>query len=116
MTTIADAMGGTMKRAFMVASTLLWSGTCLAENTINKADILKATRDDCPAQFLKNKQFIDMLLMGGGTLPAFCECLAVRIASQLDDADYGDQKAIARKWSDSQNFCLAISIASKKQS
>ena len=65
-------------------------GRTFAQNKIDKADILKITREDCPTQFIKNKQFIDLPLIGGGTLPGFCECFAVRIASQLHDADYGN--------------------------
>lgn len=104
------------KWAFLVAVTVTLAGPCLAQNTINKADILKTTREDCPTQFMKDKQFIDLLLIGGGTLPGFCECFAVRIASQLDDADYRDAKALATKWADSKNFCLAVSLTNKKQS
>jgi hypothetical protein len=104
------------KWAFLVAGTVTLAGPCLAQNSINKADILNTTREACPTEFMKNKPFIDLLLIGGGTLPGFCECLAVRFASQLDDADYGDAKALATKWADSQNFCLAVSLINKKQS
>jgi hypothetical protein len=105
-----------MKWAFLVAGGVTLAAPCLAQDAINKPDILKTTREDCPTQFIKNKQFIDLLLIGGGSLPGFCECLAVRIASQLDDADYGDAKAIAQKWADSQKFCLAVALTNKKQS
>jgi hypothetical protein len=104
------------KWASLVAGTLMLTEPCWAQNAINKADVLKATREDCPTQFIKDKQFIDLLLIGGGTLPGFCECLAVRIAAQLDDADYGNATAVAKKWADSQNFCLAVSLTNKKQS
>jgi len=63
---------------------------------------------------MKNKQFIDLLLMAGGKLANFCECLAVRVATQLDDADYGNAKAVASKWTESQKFCLAVSVGDKE--
>lgn len=103
------------KWAFLIAGAAMLVEPCVAQNTINKADILKITREDCPTQFIKNKQFIDLLLIGGGTLPGFCECFAVRVASQLDDADYGDARVVATKWADSQKFCLAVSLNNKKR-
>ena len=102
--------------AYLAAGAVMLAGPCLAQNAIDKAGILKATREDCPTQLIKDKQFIDLLLIGGGTLPSFCECLSVRFASQLDDADYGNSKILAKKWADSQNFCLAVSLSNKKQS
>jgi hypothetical protein len=103
------------KWAFLAAGAVMLIGPSSAQSTINKSELLKTTREDCPTQFVKNKQVIDLLLIGGGTLPEFCECFAVRIASQLDDSDYGDAKAVAEKWGDSQNFCLAVSLTNKKQ-
>jgi hypothetical protein len=98
-----------MEWVFLVTAAL-WVGPCLAQNTISKADLLRMTREHCPTDFLKNKRFIDLLLIRGGTLTSFCDCLVPRFASQVDDADYGNENALARKWADSVKFCLAVSI------
>jgi hypothetical protein len=34
----------------------------------------------------------------------------------LDDADYGNAKALSEKWAASQNFCLAVSLSNKNPS
>jgi hypothetical protein len=94
---------------FVVLST----SPCAAQK-IDKADMLQTVRDTCPGQMMQNKQFIDILLMSGGKLPNFCECLALRFSTQLDDTDYGNAKAVAAKWKASQEFCLAASISDKK--
>jgi hypothetical protein len=86
---------------------------CAAQK-IDKAEMLQTVRSTCPVQMMQNRQFIDLLLIGGGNLPDFCECLAVRVTAQLDDADYGNAKTVAAKWKDSQNFCLAVSVSDKK--
>jgi hypothetical protein len=101
-----------MTRWFLLL-VVLSTSPCAAQK-IDKAEILETVRSDCPAQMMKNKEFIDLLLMSGGTLAKFCECLAVRVAAQLDDADYGNAKAVASKWTESQKFCLAVSIDDKK--
>jgi hypothetical protein len=104
----------------MTASTLKWSfllvvlsaGPSTAQK-IDKAEILQEVRSSCPTRMMQNKQFIDILSVGGGNLPNFCECLAMRFATQLDDADYGNAKIVAAKWTESQKFCLAVSISEK---
>jgi hypothetical protein len=96
----------------LLAFAFLFADPCFAQ-TINKADMLEMTRQTCSAQFLQDKPFIDLLLIGGGRLPEFCECLAVRFAAQVDDADFANAKAIATKWADSKNICLAISLKTK---
>ena len=78
---------------------------------INKTEMLEATRRNCPSQFMQDKKFIDLLLIGGGNLTNFCECLAVRFATQLDDADYGNESSVMTKWAASQKFCLAVTLS-----
>src|SRR3954453_15044048 len=96
-------------RWVLLVAAALWVGPCLAQNTISKADLLRMTREHCPTDFIKNKRFIERLLIGGGTLNSFCDCLAPRFASQVDDADWRNETALERKWADSQRFCLAVS-------
>jgi hypothetical protein len=90
------------------------SATPSVAQKIDKAGLLKSVRNSCPAQMMENKHFIDILLVGGGNLPNFCECLALRFSAQLDDADYGNGKAMMAKWTESQDFCLAVSLSEKK--
>jgi hypothetical protein len=80
---------------------------------IDKTKMLETTRRTCPNQFMQRKEFIDLLLAGGGNLTDFCECMAVRFSTQLDDADYGNEKALTAKWEVTANFCLAVSLKNK---
>jgi hypothetical protein len=98
-----------MKLAYLLSAVVLFSVPASAQK-IDKAKMLEVTRRDCPAQSMQNKSFIDALLIGGGELAKYCECLAVRFASQLDDTDYGNEKTTTAKWVASQKFCLAASI------
>lgn len=98
-----------MKLRFLLAATVLLSGSAFAQK-IDKREMLEATRRDCPTHSMQNKALIDALLIGGGDLSKYCECVAVRFATQLDDADYGNEKTTTSKWVSSQKFCLAASI------
>jgi hypothetical protein len=100
------------KWAYLIACTVLFASSSMAQ-TIDKTGMLETTRKSCPAQFMQNKQFIDILLISGGNLADFCECMAVRFSAQLDDADYGNEKALTAKWEASSNFCLAVSMKKK---
>jgi hypothetical protein len=100
------------KWAYLIAGSILFANPSLAQK-IDKTGMLETTRRTCPAQFMLNKQFIDLLLAGGGNLTDFCECMAVRFSAQLDDADYGNEKALTAKWEASGTFCLAVSIKKK---
>lgn len=100
------------KLAFLIACTFLFASSSTAQ-TIDKADMLETTRKTCPAHFMQNKQFIDLLLISGGNLAEFCECMAVRFSAQLDDADYGKESALEAKWKASGDFCLAVSMKKK---
>lgn len=95
---------------FAIIAAIVLIATPSMAQKIDKARILETTRRECPAQFLQDKQFIDTLLLVGGDLTNFCECLAVRFASQLDDADAGNEPAVTTKFEASRKFCLAVSI------
>jgi hypothetical protein len=92
-----------------MAAIILASGSATAEK-FDESKLLEVTRKDCPSQFMHDKKFIDALLIGGGNISGFCECLAVRFVAQLDDADYGNEASVAAKWGSSAKFCLAVSI------
>ena len=99
-----------MSLATVLATVIaLFACPCLAQK-IDKPDMLETTRKTCPSTFLRHKQFIHQLLIGGGNLPDFCECMAVRFASQLDEADHGNKEIVLAKWAESQKFCLAASL------
>jgi hypothetical protein len=109
------------RKKAMTISALRWSflfvvlsASPSTAQKFDKAEMLRTVRSSCPAQMMQNKQFIDILLVGGGNLPNFCECLASRFSTQLDDADYGNGKAVTAKWTESQDFCLAVSLSDKK--
>jgi hypothetical protein len=98
-----------MKWAYLVAGIILVA-TPSAAQKIDKAKVLETTRRDCPVQIMQDKKLIDALLIGGGNLTNFCECLAVRFATQLDDADAGNETVITAKFEASRKFCLVASI------
>jgi hypothetical protein len=98
-----------MKLGYLLAAVVLFSVLASAQK-IDKQKMLEVTRRDCPLQSMQNKSLIDTLLIGGGELSKYCECLAVRFSSQLDDTDYGNEITTSAKWFASQKFCLAVSI------
>jgi hypothetical protein len=69
---------------------------------------LEAMRKDRPSQNLPDKNLIDALLVGGGNLTDFCECLAVRFTSQVDDGESGNEETLDAKMIASKRFCLAL--------
>ncbi len=94
-----------MKSVCILASTILFS-TLLAAETIDKYKLLEVTRRDCPTQLLENKQLTDALLTRGGDLASFCECVAIRFVSQIDDVDSGNAVSTALKLKGAQAVCL----------
>lgn len=74
---------------------------------------MEAVRQDCPGHFLPDRTLIEALLIGGGTLAEFCECVAVSVASHVDDSDYGSLAAYDSKMMTSRKFCLAVSMKNK---
>ena len=100
-----------IKSACIVAGTILISGPSIAQK-LDRVGVMEAVRQDCPRQFLPDKTLIDALLLGGGSLSKFCECVAARVASQLDDSDHGNINALTAynsKLMASRTFCLAVS-------
>jgi hypothetical protein len=99
-----------MKNASLIACLVSATVIPAVAQKIDKTKILEAMRRDCPAQTLPDKNLVDALLIGDGNLAAFCECLAVRFSSQIDDTDSGNETTIDAKLADSKRFCLAISM------
>jgi hypothetical protein len=85
-------------------------GPSSAASLVIGSKIQDVIRRTCPTESLKDKQLIDVLVIGGGNLANFCECLATRFAAQVDYAEYGNENALNRKWADSRNLCLVMSI------
>ena len=99
-----------MKWLGYTLATVVFLSVSASAQKFDRFELLEATRRNCPIQFMKDKRFIDILLLGGGNLSAFCECFSVRFVAQLDDGDYGIEAALNLKWTSSQNFCLAVSM------
>jgi hypothetical protein len=97
-----------MRSGYAIAAIVFLSVSALAQ-TIDKSKMRDVIRRDCPTVSLNNKQLIDVLLLGGGDLPTFCECLSTRFTAHLDDADYGNEDALGKKYRASQIFCLGMS-------
>lgn len=100
------------KWAYLVTGALLVANSSNAQK-LDRVKVLEAMRQDCPAQYLPDKRLIDLLLMDGRKLSDFCECLAVRVASQLDEADFGKAAAIDAKVKASRAFCLVVPMKNK---
>jgi hypothetical protein len=100
--------GQIVKLGFILVSTILFSTPAAAEK-IDKSKLLEVTRRDCPAQMLENKQLSDALLMRGGDIASFCECVAVRFVSQIDYTDSGNEVSTGLKWKGAQAVCLGAS-------
>jgi hypothetical protein len=100
--------GQIVKLGFILVSTILFSTPAAAEK-IDKSKLLEVTRRDCPTQILGNKPLTDALLTRGGDLASFCECVAIRFVSQIDDIDSGNEVSTALKLKGAQAVCLGAS-------
>jgi hypothetical protein len=98
-----------MRPGYIIA-TIVFLSVCASAQTIDRSKLRDATLRNCPTESLKDRRLIDVLVIGGGNLANFCECLATRFAGQVDDADYGNENALNRKWADSRNLYLVTSI------
>jgi hypothetical protein len=99
-------------RACFIGSVTLVAGSAVAQK-IDRTNLLEAVRKDCAPQNLPDKKLIDALLVSGGNITDFCECLAVRFTSQVDDEDSGHEETLEAKMIASKRFCLAVSMRAK---
>lgn len=102
-----------MRKALLIVGAILVVSPSAAQK-LDRVKVLAAMRQNCPAQYLPDKKLIDLLLMDGRKLSDFCDCLAVRIASQLDEADFGNGAAIEAKEEASRKFCLVAAMKSER--
>ncbi len=98
-----------MRTGYIIATIALLSVSASAQ-TIDKSKLREATLRNCPTESLKDKRLIDLLIIEGSSLANFCECFATRFAAQVDNAHYGNENALNRKWVASRNLCIAMSI------